>query len=209
MALDLRFRPLDRPLAPPDFRYAKGSLSAGWERQIRELERELTILRADDIVIEAGVETHQVRADGWLKGGAAPRFPDVRLSFSSAKGPLRLACFLYADWRANLRAIGLTLQDLRLMNERGTSPNGEAYRGWTALPPGASSIAAAEWGSKRDAAGYLWSAARWNVSAEEHPGLLIDDPDLLAACFRDAAKAGHGDMAKAKRARDFIAGGAA
>jgi len=182
---------------------------------IDDLERELQHLEATDIVIESGHNRTQIRNDGWPRGGSSPAHPDVRLYFRSKYGDLMYECKVFESWEANLRAICLHLQNTRIdTTERGIGSGGEAYRGFAALPPGASSpaIAGTEWASAMDAIEFL--AITGFGSAADFPALMADairpgaTRDLL---YREAARKAHPDtggsdelMAKVNRARDYI-----
>lgn len=198
--IDLRFRPLDKPIAVPQIGFRKSPYSIQWGRLLDELESELKALKAENIVVEGGFTGDQIRNDGWPAGGAVPSTPGIRLSFHSRRlnAPLSYECNKFADWKGNLRAIGLTLQRLRLIDELGTSPRGEQYRGWAALPPADSSE---EWSSTIDAIKWLHSVAGLEF------GTCKDVDDL----YRAAAKKAHPDtggsnelMSKVVRAKDFI-----
>lgn len=112
-------------------------------------------------------------------------------------------------------AIGLVMQDLRLMAERGVGTGTEQYRGWSALPP-AGGIQAAEWASAEEAAREIITLAlddgKRPSDFDVRTALLT--PIVLDAWFRNAAKKCHPDvpgaggsteqMARLNRARDFI-----
>lgn len=198
--IDLRFKPLDKPVAVPKSGSGRKSpYSIHWNRLLDELESELNSLKAENIVVEGGFARHQIRNDGWPVGGATPSTAGIRLSFHSRRlnAPLSYECNKFSDWQGNLRAIGLTLQRLRLIDELGTSPRGEQYRGWAALPPG--STALAEWANVEEARKFLASLAKCAVDCN------------LSILYRDAAKVAHPDaggsqelMAKVNRAKAYL-----
>lgn len=199
--IDLRFKPLDKPVAvPKSGSGGKSPYSIQWNRLLDELESELNGLKAENIVVEGGFARHQIRNDGWPVGGASPSTPGIRLSFHSRRlnAPLSYECNKFTDWQGNLRAIGLTLQRLRLIDELGTSPRGEQYRGWAALPPGGMTMG--EWANVEEALRFL---------AEM---VVLPTGTPLDKLYREAAKVAHPDrrggsqelMAKVNRAKDFI-----
>lgn len=208
--IDLRFQPMTtrvRRSGPPQ----RANFSAAWPRVLDDLERELTHLRATDIIVEGGFESHQVRNDGWPKGGASPRHHDIRLHFKSQHGPLSFECGCFDHYEANLRAIGLVMQDLRLMKARGVGSGQEQYRGWQQLPPGGHgpdrppcpAPPPPEWPTAADALEFLAAQAGFRSAG--------DAPADLAALYRAAAMRAHPDkggsserMARVTRARDFI-----
>ena len=107
--IDLHFRPIDKPIAPPKGGAKRSTFKAGFTRTLDDLERELKRLRARDIIVEAALDIGDIRNDGWPRSTARPRTPGIRLSFTSAHGPLSYECATYLAWEDNLRAIGLTL----------------------------------------------------------------------------------------------------
>jgi len=135
--IDVRCRPIDNWSGARTRAHDRRSspFSAGFQRIRIDLTRELVQLDADDVVIGLDVRPDQIRLDGWPKAGVNPP-PPVILTFESKVGPLRFQCDRYARWEDNLRAIGLTLQRLRLVDEGGVARSGEQYQGWNALPPG-------------------------------------------------------------------------
>jgi hypothetical protein len=118
-----------------DWERSPSPFDVRWDRQLAGLVRELEHLDAADINVGLNCRPSQLRADGWPKGGASLDDP-VSLTFASKVGPLRFQCDRFFPWQANLRAIGLTLQRLRLVDEGGVARSGEQYTGWNALPPG-------------------------------------------------------------------------
>jgi len=203
--LDVRFQPMaDRVKCPIGRQhYLRSPFKA--RTGLDDLERELSLLKATDIVIESGHQRTQIRNDGWPRGGTFPAHHDVRLFFQSKHGPLRYECNAFDSWEANLRAIGLWLQRTRLaIEEWGVGTGGEAYRGFAALPAGASAIAAAEWASVEDAMRYLARVAM-------HPDALNAHAYPLTDLYRAASRKAHPDaggstelMIKVNRAKDFI-----
>lgn len=215
--IDLRFRPVDKPIKPPTGGHKRGRFGCAWGTLLNDLEIELRHLKASDIIVEADLRLDQIRQDGWLRGGCSPASPGVRLSFVSRHGPLAYTCATFDTMEQNLRAIGMTLQRLRLVDEYGTTKSGEQYRGFSALPPGG--IAAPEFASVEDAARFLLQMAgsdythAGNIScvlAVGHPSCILD------RVYRKAATMNHPDaggtekaMSRINRARDFIKSSAA
>jgi hypothetical protein len=130
----VRCRPLDNWSGPFTTDRRSAPYGASWQRTLTDLVRELDHLDARDVVIGIQAREDEIRIDGWPKGGRTIP-PPVVLTFESRVGSLRFQCDRWNDYRDNLRAIGLTLQRLRLVDEGGVSRSGEQYRGWGALPP--------------------------------------------------------------------------
>lgn len=112
---------------PPRFK-------ADWRGTLALLERELNQLDADSAVLEAGFQEGDIRIDGLPRANARPSDPAVVLNFESKFGPLRYGCDTFTSYEANLRAIALALEALRLVDRYGVTKRGEQYAGWKALP---------------------------------------------------------------------------
>lgn len=206
--LDVRFQPMQkRPAAQPGRPfYVKASFKT--RTAMDDLERELDLLKAKNIVIESGHDRTQIRNDGWPRGGSSPAHQDIRLFFTCKHGTLRYECNRFDSWEDNLRAIGLWIQRQRLaLEEWGIGTGGEAYRGFAALPPGG--IQLAEFASVEDAARFMLNTEGFPAPTDEDIEAVVMEP---AGTFRGAAKKAHPDitrdngelMAKLNRARDFI-----
>lgn len=205
--IDLRFQPMkERPAAK--HRYYKASPFKA-KLGLDELERELKLLKATDIVIESGHDRMQIRNDGWPRGGSSPAHQDVRLFFHCKHGQLRYECNMFDTWEANLRAIGLWIQRQRLaIEEWGIGTGGEAYRGFAALPP-PGGLSAPEWASVDQAVMFLLAtrAPEASITTSMIEGALKN----LDLVYRDAAKKAHPDtggseelMSKVNRAKAYI-----
>lgn len=173
--LDLRFVSLARQHDPTSYRRASFKVQHGV--MLDDLERELKHLDAKNIVIQAGFARHQIRNDGWPRGGAVAAHPEIVLSFESRHGPLSYSCSAFSTWEHNLRAIGLHLQRSRLaVEEWGIGVRGEVYRGFAALP-------AAE-GPQDGMAARRWLSQLTGLPAQTE----------TRALYRAAAKVAHPDM---------------
>lgn len=179
------------------------ALDADHTRMMRTIRYELGRLSATDVVMEAGFRPDQIRQDGYPYSSQSPVHPTVRLSFKAGKKSLAFTCGGHKDWVVNVYAIAKTLEALRAVERYGCTTGGQQYAGWSQLPPGASSIAAAEWASVEDAMRWLWRVGFGTV-----PSPL---PMEFDAAYRAAAKKSHPDaggtaelMSKVNRARDFI-----
>jgi len=133
--IDLRFTPIDKWPQEPTAKRLRGDFNTKGTGMYDGLEYELNQLRARDVTVQGYFTRQQIRNDGWPVSSAAPSAPGIILSFESMHGPMRWVCDTYRDWQSNLRAIALTLKNLRLIDRYGCSKRGEQYRGWTALPP--------------------------------------------------------------------------
>src|SRR5262249_55507182 len=96
---------------------------------------ELNQLRAKEITIEGFFSWSDIRNDGWPKNNARPTQPGIVLTFETKQGQMIFPCDLYNKWEANLRAIALTLEDLRSIKRHGVvTEREEQYTGWLKLP---------------------------------------------------------------------------
>lgn len=130
------FRPLvwTGARTPGAVRRSRWTFKASWSDTLDLLARELEMLGARDIVIEADFEEKDLRLDGMPRANARqPLFPGVRIAFESKYGPLVYATDTHAFWQHNVRAIALGLQSLRAVDRYGVTKRGEQYTGWKEL----------------------------------------------------------------------------
>lgn len=82
--IDVRFRFFDDP-AP---KRARRDLifRTTFAGTLDKLEDELRLLRAKDIVVEAGFQSADIRNDGWPRGGSRPKHPAICLHFIAKDG---------------------------------------------------------------------------------------------------------------------------
>ena len=185
--IDVRFRPISTwpgPRRPANAR--NGSpFRAGYPDTLNKLEYETGKLRAKNIVIEAGFGFGDIRSDGLPIAGRRPSDPGVILSFESTHGPLRLPCDYFEDWTANLRAVTLHLERLRLASLYGVGDFGEQYKGWLRLEAGAPVV---ETAMTAEAAARMIES-RSGVSRAR----ILADPVTYTAAFRLGAREVHPD----------------
>lgn len=165
---------------------------ASWSDTLELLDKELTHLRAQDVIFEVAVQHGDIRLDGMLRANAKVTFHGVRLSFQSTHGPLSYPCDTYVgrwygdppDWQINLRAIAKGLEALRAVDRYGVTRRGEQYTGWKALPPGSTDGAAVPVGGMTKDQAY--EVLR---NATGIPDLQVSDQGLI----RIAKRAAHPD----------------
>lgn len=149
--IPLQYRPLtDRSWLRSDYERRPHQFKADWASTLTLLERELEHLDAADITLEVDVLHASIRADGTgLKAHQEPATPAVVLSFESKHGPLSYRADAFgratwrgtSPWRANVRAIALTLESLRAVDRYGATTTGEQYAGFLALEAGSGAAA--------------------------------------------------------------------
>jgi hypothetical protein len=163
---------------------------ASYPQTLDLLERELFHLRAKDIVIQAGFERDQIRNDGMPYNNATPRLHNgVILSFQTKRGPLAFPCYRYLDWRANLRAIALSLEALRAVDRYGVTQKAEQYAGWT-------QIEAPKDGFVDALAAALFIADQSGADAHNRDklaNLILGSAEYRKRAYLDAAKRLHPD----------------
>lgn len=158
------------------------------------LERELGYLQATHIVFQVALQGRDIRQDGMPRADARPAHPGVILSFDSKHGPLSYPCDTFLEFEDNIRAIALSLENLRAVDRYGVTRRGEQYRGWTPLPAPAPTM----------------EPAVALLVLCELSGTIVELSDWRDA-YRLAAKAAHPDMggspekfAKLQRAKEVL-----
>lgn len=139
----ITFRPLNgawgAPMTPKEDRRSETTFRAGWADTKALLTTELTWLGASTVVLETDHQAGQISKAGTPFASARdPLFPGVRLSFTSAAGPLTFATDKHWGWRTNARAIGLGMKALRAVDRYGIGTGREQYTGWAQLTAGPS-----------------------------------------------------------------------
>lgn len=150
-----RFRPLpDGWTDPKDPDTHNAPFKVEDRRLWSDLSAEIVHLQdkqhPDEVVIQLDVAESDIRVDGTgLKAGATLGYHGVVVSFESRHGALRYAADHYrawgpgrAPWRANIRAVTLTLGALRAIDRYGVAASGQQYSGWLQLDAGTAMPAA-------------------------------------------------------------------
>ena len=162
---------------PPSGR-RRSQFQATWSKTVDLLEKELGLLNARNVVIEADCETSEIRIDGHLRANAKLRGPGVVVSFDSAKGALRFPCDTFTDWQANVRGIALALEALRAVDRYGVTQQAEQYRGWTALPDLREGRSPDTRNARVNAAMWLEHLCNWHrVYSRPTTDQLLNDPE--------------------------------
>jgi hypothetical protein len=189
-------------ITKPSARQSGSAFRAPWPATLDLIGRETRLLGARLVVIQVDVTDAEIRRDGMLRANAKVGFPGVKVSFDSKHGPLTYATDEYAHWKANVRAVGLSLQALRAVDRYGVSKSGEQYRGWTALPAGSPAGQMSADDAARLLAGYAEG-----VTAEQ----ILADPEVRALAYKRGARRTHPDhggdpaaFARLTAARDLL-----
>lgn len=106
------------------------------DRTLDDLERELRMLGAEDVVLQVDVNPNAIRRDGlpYQNAKIAAEDSGVVLTFDADGDTHTYPCDTYVEWTENLRAIVLALESLRRVTRYGVGHGSEQYRGYTALP---------------------------------------------------------------------------
>ena len=110
-----------------------------YQSTIDLLLRELRMVSAHRATIHMAMSARNARKDGFPRADARPDHPGVWLTFEVRKNDgtltsLTYPCDTYFSWMDNLRAIAVTLEDLRRIARNGVGAGDEQYAGY-ALPP--------------------------------------------------------------------------
>lgn len=208
--MDVTFRSIgDWPRAEETHPRRRSPYTVGWQNTLDLLKRELRHLGAEHVVIAADIKEGRIRADGWPRSDARFFGPRVIVSFQHAKTDrwLRYPCDTFNDWEGNLRAIGLTLKDLRTAGGRGVLIEDEQYAG--------SSLELESGGAEPEIISTREQAARF---LSEHGGIVVTpegvSPSAVGRAYRRAAAKLHPDAAgdsgqfeRLQEARDMLMGG--
>jgi hypothetical protein len=150
----------------------RGQFKVGMGIARDEMLRELGRMGAKEIVVSTNVP---LRRDGLPYADARePEDPGVAVYFTHGKRQLVIACDSYASVRANMRAVGATVEALRAIQRHGaTSLLERAFTGFAALPP--------KGGGERP----------WHEVLGVPPGASLDQ---VKAAYRDLARRHHPDQ---------------
>jgi len=133
--MNVTYRPLESWQREETRSRRHGSaFKVGWSKMLDMLAKEMRMIEARDIVVEMDLEASDIRNDGLPRSTARPRTPRVKVSFQSKHGPLCYYCDEFDHYQANVYAISLTLQRLRMAELYGCTKRGEQYKGWAQLP---------------------------------------------------------------------------
>ncbi|HRQ74276.1 MAG TPA: hypothetical protein PLU35_14735 [Phycisphaerales bacterium] len=190
--IDARFQPIDAPVPPPPGGRRRSQFKASWSKTLDLLERELKYLGASEVIILADLSREHIRNDGWPRSTARPASPGVIVTFASKKlGSLRFECGTFINWEDNVRAIALTLEQLRAIDRYGAT-KGEQYTGWARLPPPGANGAPPGLRTAEDAVRWMLTLVGRTATPDE-AGRVLRDSDALRTLYRDAAKRCHPD----------------
>lgn len=181
----IEFRSLTQWPRPQTKSRKSGTFRANYRSTLNLLQNEIAKVGGKNVVIQAGFEPRDIRLDGLPRADARkPNHPGIVVSFDSRHGPLMFACDTYFDWQDNLRAVALTLENLRAVERYGATKHGEQYRGYAALPPAPSE----SFRSAEDAA--EWLSRHSDPCTREG---ILQRPNVRQVAYRMAAAKLHPD----------------
>jgi hypothetical protein len=181
--IDFVFRPIERwPQEPtPHYRQKKATFRVAYEKLLRELTHELSMLGVRKAYIQVDVTDRDIRQDGHLRSDSKPNTARVIVSAETKHGPISLPCDTYRHWKDNLRAISLSLEALRAVDRHGVTKRGEQYRGLKQLSAGTGPL------NSEEAARFL------SQHSTTPPSAILQSQDLYERARRDAALKLHPD----------------
>lgn len=195
--MQVRFRPLTEWPQDVDPTPAQDREPDRWDATfnsaIRDLGEEIRRLETEDIIVQAEVPSDQIRLDGWPYANAAWEGPAVIVSFETPDGAWHTyPSDSFRNPAQNIKAVAMTLNRLRLLEDYGCAKRGQQYRGWQALPPGEGAEPAGDdrpvgFTTVAEAARYI---AEYGDRNRTH---VLEIPDVLQAAYRIAAKRLHPD----------------
>lgn len=194
--MELRVRPIDAWPGEPTRYPLSSPFSAHHDATMGLLDRELTMLKAKNIMLQMAYRESDLRLDGGVRANARLDHEGVVLAFDSRHGPLKYACDRSDRWKDNLRAIALALEALRRVDRYGISSRGEQYTGWSAL---AAAVPMGAGMSREEAARFI---ARHAGDENWWEDVFHDNNGMRATLHRDAAKVLHPD--RGGNVEDFI-----
>jgi hypothetical protein len=131
--INCQFRPLT---AWPSKRTAARRASpfnSAHAKTLKLLEAELNKLSARDIIIQAELSPSDIRNDGWPRSDARFKAPGIVLSYVAGGKTYVFPCDSFVSWQDNLRAIALTLENLRAIDRYGVTRGEQQYAGFRQL----------------------------------------------------------------------------
>lgn len=204
---DITLRPITawpRELIPEDER-RWSPFTATWSDTRARLLREAEHLGADTVVLQLAVRDRDIRQDGHLRANLTkPAHPGVIVVLPDVQGGLSWACDEFGatwtnssvklgGWKANVRAIALSLERLRLADLYGVLRGGH-YAGFRELGSGIPMDAGQPPMTVEEAARFITRHSdfhdnAWSGCIDEAPPLMLDP------AYRQAAKRLHPDAA--------------
>lgn len=173
---------------------------ATWSSTLALLTHELRMLGARQVTIQLDMDASALRRDGYPRANARPRTPAVILSFIDRTGATQVyPCDTWNTWQDNLRAIALTIANLRQIDRYRVAKRGQQFAGFRRLtsgrPMGGATVqtssgyevAPAPTMSREEAARILALHSPFNARA------ILEGPDVADQAFRMAAKRTHPD----------------
>lgn len=99
------------------------------------LDSEMRLLKAQRASVEIDIDPKQLRSVGIPFAGYRANDPAVILRYVDEHGvEIVMPCDTFFTWQENLRAIALTVRNLRKCEDYGAVRRGQQFRGFAALP---------------------------------------------------------------------------
>lgn len=105
------------------------------DKTVSLLDSELRLIGAQRATIELDIEPRELRRIGIPYAGYRAADPAVVLRYVDEHGvEITMPCDTFFTWQENLRAIALTVRNLRKCEDYGAVRRGQQFRGFAALP---------------------------------------------------------------------------
>jgi hypothetical protein len=99
------------------------------------LDSEMRLLKAQRAAVEISIDPRELRAIGVPFAAYKAKDPAVVLKYVDEQGvAITMPCDTFFSWQENLRAIALTVRNLRKCEDYGAVRRGQQFRGFAALP---------------------------------------------------------------------------
>jgi hypothetical protein len=181
MRNSIRFVPIEKWPGEWPKTVERSPFSSPHAKTLALLDRELTMIGAREIVLQAFFSASKIKSDGWPYADARPSQTGVILSFRThSKGMLSFPCWRYNKYEDNLRAIALSLEALRAVDRYGVTQRAEQYQGWKQIEGPKPAFPSAE-----EAARFI-AVQAYGPTGERYMDLL-GSPDVRAKAYRAAA----------------------
>lgn len=175
------------------------------QRTASDLKHELRQIDVDTVIVQVEVDPDQMRKRDGMPYKNADVDPGVVVTLEMDDGEIQTyPCDTFGSWTENLRAIALTLRDLRRISRYGVGQGSEQYRGFTALPEDVDERLGPE-EAARILASTAPEARQENADGDRDLAvqMILDDQKVAGIFYREAAKRSHPDRADVKTDAHF------
>lgn len=169
------------------------------DQTVSLLDSELRLIGAQRATIELVIEPRELRKIGVPYAGYRATDPAVVLRYVDEHGvEITMPCDTFFSWQENLRAIALTVRNLRKCEDYGAVRRGQQFRGFAALPAVTTTALSYEQAGK--------TALRLAGKREtpELLGKILSNPVFAQQVMRLAVSNAHPDRSGNGSSNDFV-----